>query len=142
MNSITEAMKKAGISVPLNRRIWLWLKDHPGKTSKEIALGLNSKLGNVSPTLTNLYRRGMVTMTKETLTHRSNAKGRKVISTYRAVGDKFELLPVKKTVKVNGPKITVATPKPKPVIKKKFSIDDLSVYEAKELYEQLKTIFA
>ena len=149
MNSITEAMKKVGISIPQIKRVWVWLKDHPEKTSKEIGLAIGLDPSIVSALLHNLKSRGMVTSRKEYNISSSFSKspGRNYITVYRTVGAEYELLPVKKTprpaaIKAEVLKVSAATPTPNPVVKKKFSIDDLSVYEAKELYEQLKTIFA
>lgn len=145
MNSITEAMKKVGIVVPLKKRVWLWLKDHPDKTCKEIYLALNVQQGHVSAELHDMFKRGMVTARKEVLPGLKRF-GERPVNVYRVTSKEYELLPVKKTprppvVKVEGPKVTVAVQEPNPVVKKKFSIDDLSVYEAKELYDQLKKIF-
>ena len=152
MNQITEAMKKAGIGVPLNKRIWLWLKDHPDKTSKEIAAALNVSRNNVSPTLSDMDKRGMVSYKKQYLSYNAGKPGRTYINVYRALGDEFEVLPKPKKPKVQAVKPasepkSLPAPAEKPMVersltsRRKISLDEMSVVEAKELYDQLKKIF-
>jgi len=136
MTVMTEAMKKAGVFIPLNKRVWIYLKDHPIKSIKDISLALKCEESKVRRALADLESRNMVYHTKEVSIHRKDMRGRKSINLYRSIGDEYKLLPVRKIEKPIAPKPIQVEVKPK-----KFTIDDLSVVEAKQLYEQLKEIF-
>ena len=42
-NALTTALVSAGFpAMPLNKRVWLWLRDNPGKTCREIS---DAKIG-------------------------------------------------------------------------------------------------
>ena len=106
MNSITQALKTAGAVIPpLNKRVWLWLKDHPGKSAKEIAIAIQAKHGDVSSTLGNLAKRRMVTVTQDLHLHRAQTLR------YTTCIREYELLPLPMTKKATPPPVQ---PKPRP----------------------------
>ena len=70
MTAMQAALQESGLELPtLRKRCWLWLKDHPGKTAKDVATALNAKLITVYQALLNLEKRGMVESKVE---HRAN----------------------------------------------------------------------
>ena len=91
MNNITHAFKTAGMRLPpLNKRIWLWLHDHAGKTYAEVATALNERPGNVSSQLGLMARRGMVSTSAS---ERRTSKGIRITTVYATAIKAFELLP-------------------------------------------------
>lgn len=65
MNQMTNAIKEAGIPIPpANKRIWLWVKDHPEKCSADIAKALGMKPSNVSALLGDMFKRDMLKIIK------------------------------------------------------------------------------
>lgn len=80
MSDMKNALASAGIKVPANKRIWLWLRDHPGKRAAEIHKATGIPIGTVSSQTAGMKARGMV---------RTDGTG-----TYHAVGAEFELLPL------------------------------------------------
>ena len=88
MNTITHAFKASGIKLPpLNKRVWLWLHDHPGKTAKEVAVAIGAKQGDVSSTMGNMVKRKMVR--REEQMRRGDATYR-----YTTCIREYELLPM------------------------------------------------
>jgi len=59
--TMTKALQEAGITVPQNKRIWLWLKDHPGKPTGDIAGALKIHIAGANAALRDMEARGMVT---------------------------------------------------------------------------------
>lgn len=61
MNSIKVAMNEAGIKLPpLKNRVFQWLKDHPDKTSMEVAIDMKEPRNNISSMLSSLANDGRV----------------------------------------------------------------------------------
>lgn len=97
MNAITSALHVAGVKLPpLNKRVWLWLHDHPGKTSKEVALALGQSHGSVSSALGNMVKRRMVQGTQQPNPRRNVSEWH-----YETCIKKFELLPLRKKAKAS-----------------------------------------
>ena len=157
MNAITTALVTAGIKIPpLNKRIWLWLNDHPGKTSEEVGLAINSPCTHVSSTLSNMEKRKMVTSTRS-VTYKSK-KGAQLVKHYKTAGFVFEVKPVPyqpKKKKVRPALAPVALAPVAPVIaptplfaaatlKKSLmeSLDDYKLGELRAVYAQLSRMFA
>lgn len=66
MNQIHAALQKSGVPLPtVGKRIWLWLKDHPEKTSGEIATALKLEKNNISSIISQLEKRGVFKKKKE-----------------------------------------------------------------------------
>ena len=60
MNQITQEFQKLGITVTVKKRIWMWLKDHPNKSAREIYKALNISEGVTYTSLNDLESRKMV----------------------------------------------------------------------------------
>lgn len=95
MNTMTNALQSAGVKLPpQNQRCWQWLKDNGPHTAKQIAAALKLPLGNVGQHLSNMYVRGMIERTRAN-DPRENTR----VMVYSAVGNTYELLPVKRQPK-------------------------------------------
>ena len=140
------ALAEAGVTIPLNKRVWTWLKDHPSKGSKETAKALNVAPSDVSATLSNMYQRGMVARAQRT---NNNTVGPHTEYEYTALGRTFQLLPRPAgkhqprpqvtPIPALAPVVTVASEPPKPTML--VNIDNMKVGEARALYTHLKAIF-
>jgi hypothetical protein len=144
---MTSAIKSAGFAVPANKRVWLWLKDHPGKTAGEIrrALGTGGNT-NIPGILNDMGSRGMVSVSL--IPRAKNVRmGRLMVNSYVALGAEFELLPRrKKGAPVVIAKHTASTPPPapeaeKPVAKFAINIENTTLHDARALYTQLAEFF-
>ena len=118
MTNMEQAMKKAGVKLPLMHRAWLMVKDHPGATSPRIAQLLKAKEADVSSTMSQLRRRKMVDFKMETVKGRMGiGTGTREVYTYSVPArmKEYELLPlaVPKS-KVKGPAPAGPTPSPAP----------------------------
>lgn len=141
MNSVALALKNSGIKLPtLSKRVWVWLKDHPGKNSAEVSAALSVPRGHVSPTLSSLEARGMVSYTQD-----FRGKGRAVKS-YSVIGKDYTLLPrlmKDSPCKTHATRVEIDAPiiriEPKPV--GKIGIEQLPLSEAWALYRKLKEFF-
>ena len=101
MNAITSALHLAGVKIPpINKRIWLWLHDHPGKTSKDVSVALGISHANTSSQLGNMVKRRMVQGTQQKHQFRNASEWH-----YETCLREFELLPLRK-----APKAFVAPP--------------------------------
>lgn len=148
MNTMTAAIKSAGLAVPINKRVWLWLKDHPNKTAGEIACALGiAREANVPGTLNDLASRGMVVSTIVPRAHNVR-RGPALVKAYSTRGAEFELLPRRKKTPTAPAKHFADTPVPKPapepekvVGKFAINVENMTLRDAKALYMQLKEIF-
>ena len=117
MNQITSALHNAGVKLPpLNKRIWLWLHDHPGKSSKEVAVALGVTHANASSQLGNMVKRRMVQGTQQKHPRRNVQEWH-----YETCLKKFELLPVRKAPKApiaKAPPLAFMPPVPVPEVPK------------------------
>lgn len=134
MNTITAALKNAGVAVPpLSKRIWLWLKDHPNKTSREICTALNASHSQVATLTNQMYKRGMLS--------KGSADG---VLNWKTCIPEYERLPLRK----EGAPIAKATSLtlPPPVApsmqtRYNFDIEKLTLEDARAIYTQLKKLF-
>lgn len=97
MTNMEQAMKKAGVKLPLMHRAWLMVKDHPGATSPRIAQLLKAKEADVSSTMSQLRRRKMVDFKMETVKGRMGiGTGTREVYTYSVPArmKEYELLPL------------------------------------------------
>jgi len=63
MNSITTALKSAGVPLPTTtQRAWQWVHDHPGATAAQVNTAI--KTAHSATLLNDLRLRGMVTSRK------------------------------------------------------------------------------
>lgn len=103
MNQMTTALREAGISMPVNQRIWQWLADHGEHSGRTIALALNAPVNNVSSLLKDLAERRMVTVRTD-----MDRSTNRLVMRYTAVPmEHYELLPKQKRDKQH-----TATPTP------------------------------
>lgn len=154
MTQMTQALKDAGVALPpMNRRIWQWLYDkHGGYTSAEPATALNLPPNTVAAILADMDTRGMVRAGASTRMTKTK-QGRRPKEWF-AVGNKFELLPVKQEFKVptlaqmrkqslgpvpaTVPTTTSQPAAPAPAINVE---DGMTLAEARALYLRLHKIF-
>lgn len=138
MTTLPKALKEAGVSIPVNRRIWQWLKDQGSHTSSEITKGLNITASSTSSILSQMVERKMVSADKKHSEH----SGRSV-TYYTAIGKSFVLLPSPKKQPERKNEVVVAGPVE--VLPKKSKVeeilDSLSVVDAFELYKRLDVMF-
>ena len=138
MTTLPKALKEAGIAIPVNRRIWQWLKDQGPHTSTEVAAALNITNASASSILSQLANRKMVTEDK-----RVSRLARRPVTYYGAIGKTFVLLPIIK-VKTQVKK-EVVVPVPIEVLPKKSKVEDildsLSVVDAYDLFQRLNMMF-
>lgn len=151
MTTMLLALKNAQLAVPLNKRIWLWLKDHPDKTCPELEKALGeSRSGHVSNALHDLICRGMISKRGVApRSHPTRRRGRQLINAYSALGAEFDLLPKRRT---DLPEViakhAASTPVPhappapeKPVGKFAIDIENMTLSEAHALYLKLQEFF-
>lgn len=96
--ALKQALSKAPsplVIKPLSERIWLYLKDHPGTTSKRLAIELRDSQGSISSMLSQLCRRKMLTWQTEPVKPYKGrgAKHRRVFFVDPKMGGVYELLP-------------------------------------------------
>jgi DNA-binding transcriptional MocR family regulator len=147
MTAMKLALQESGLELPsLRKRCWLWLKDHPGKTAKDVATALNVKLLTVYQALFNLEKRGMVESKTE---HRADY--RRGAKTYTVLGGPdYESPPLPKkprpapVAEFHSPEFKsqlekfekqLAAPRPK------VDIELLTLAEARDLYNRLREFF-
>lgn len=153
-NALTAALVSAGFqAMPLNKRVWLWLRDHPGKTCREIAVAIGSDDRAASVALLDLCLRKMAH--RRTVTRRLGRRGeaRKVFE-YETCISEYELLPLpakKESGKQAMP--TVASAMAAGLIKNSVAVaapdvahpaidvKRLPLGEALRLYGELKVVF-
>lgn len=142
MNIIKTALKEAGIKVPIKRRIWNWLRDHPNKTAREISTALNEKITHVRTELRDMTMRGMVKH-RPVLHKPYRGVGRKTVYEYMVTTAEFEILPY---AAYNAPSTStvdvVKSDEPvKPLVGGQLDVQSLPLAEARRIYEELKEIF-
>jgi DNA-binding CsgD family transcriptional regulator len=141
MNALTSALKDAGVALPpAGKRIWLWLKDHPGKTAKDIATALNIEASTSSSQLTKMEQRGMVAKVYSSV-YGDSLRWKTCIPEY-------DLLPIHKngiiakaTVTTLPPPIAPKAPSMGALPSYKFDMEKLTIEDARTLYLQLKKLF-
>lgn len=89
--TMEHALQKAGFATKSqSERIWLWLKDHPRKTSTEVAYAVHIDKKNVTSLLAQLRARKMVTSTIDYTRRKLNGRHP---TEWVTVGSEYELLP-------------------------------------------------
>lgn len=74
--TMTTALQEAGITLPVNRRIWMWLKDHPRLAAGDLAKTLGIDNQKASAGLDDLYRRSMVVRDSEMRRFKAGGKAK------------------------------------------------------------------
>lgn len=122
MNTMTHAIKQAGIALPpANKRIWLWLKDNPNKTTSAIASSIGIQQNNVATVCSDMAQRNMLQTTLVMMRVRVG-KGHveKTVlhySVHPKMRGEYELLPKakkEKGVKESPPVVKEKAPAPAP----------------------------
>lgn len=146
-NQIELAIKKAGMKIPpLNKRIWLWLKDHPCKTAREISVALGAPFGQVSTRLVKMKDRKMVDGRSDHA--RKPVRGRYVLE-YIALGTEYALAPTS-SLRPTTPTVHPGKCKCGPVTDVTHTtvhlttvrVPDMPLAKAFALYQELKGYFA
>lgn len=149
------AVREAGIAMPHNKRIWLWLKDKAPtpQTAAAIAAALKIKPNHVAAMCVDLEARGMVVRTMDRV--RLPGKGGTLVdrevsffTIASRVGEHYELLPKPhKAAPTRPPAPTAPVPQhaPPPAVPQEFSPENfvakLSLKQCKELFNYLNGIF-
>lgn len=139
MNNVSTALKTAGVKLPpLKKRIWLWLKDHPKKTYREIATALNVRETDCATQLGIMHNRGMLSKVRGAYIDSSAS-----INLWSIVYDEYELLPPR-TRALNPLDRPISTqlihPQPLPT-PRNIDVTSLKLSEARALYVELKKYF-
>ena len=150
------AIQKAGITLPMNQRIWMWLKDNPKKTNAQIAAALKEKDNNVATLCKDLLDRGMVTREFESRSGKAG-KGWTVrdvaLYTVNPKMQTYELWPKKTAPKApqkEAPKAALPLPvtmlepgefRAPPPWTPEVHCTGLSLGHCRQLYDYLQTIF-
>lgn len=141
MNIIKDALNTAGIKLPIKRRVWNWLRDHPNKTAREVATALNEKINIVQTELRDMSMRKMV-KGSITLHKPYRGTGRKSVYEYTVTTNEYELLPY---ATLNAPSQStvnvVKYERPAEPVNGEIDVDSLSIAEARRIYDRLKEIF-
>lgn len=142
---IVEAFAKAGVVMPKAERVWHYLKDNPAQTVREMERKLHLK--NLSGMMHYMVKAGIATQYKSV----ADVRAGRVPLVYSARGEKYvgEGLyppPKKKTPVMRefaAPQVSSFVPlTPTPVPDMTINLDNLTIAEARNLYHQLKKMFA
>ena len=89
MTAMETALRTAGVPVPSKmQRLWQWVKDHPGKTTRDVAAatGINHDVASIS--MRNMAKRG--SMRNELTVEFSPKAGHDVrVARFYALGDTY-----------------------------------------------------
>lgn len=147
MNSLPQALKAAGVKLPpIKQRIWLWLKDHPHKTARDLSVVMHLPVAQVCAQMLKMKQRGMVTARLEPA--RRPGMGRRSFE-YAAVGTTYELKHVSAGPTPNptihpgkGPSGPVVDVTNSTVHLTTVKVPDMPLARAYALYQELKGYFA
>lgn len=145
-----QAFKDANITVPLEKRVWLWVKDHKLSTRRNLEKALQLDRMAISFALQNLVRRGM--LEPHEVAAPPGQAGRQRIAAFAVPAGmhEYELLPLPKAPKatkapakwkaeVKVPAHTAAPPEP---AKRTLSgVDMENLQDAFKLYLELHKFF-
>jgi len=148
--ALSSALKHSQLKKsPQTKLIWLWLKDHPDKTSREISTALNIPNGSISSLLHTLVLRGMVTSTKS-----FDVRMHKSLMRFRTAANmpEYTWLPLPKKSPESKPSEKEATTSTavasqtlvveKPQDTVSTILSTLTLREAQVLYAELSKIFS
>jgi transcription initiation factor IIE alpha subunit len=138
--TMARALRKAGGGVPVNRRIWDWLKEKGPHTGSEVSSALNIPLAASSSIISQMKARGMVRVE----TKHSEHLGRNV-GYYAASGRVFEILPLQKNKerdKVEAVENLASNSIQMPKQTSDQILESLPVSQAFELYKKLDSMFS
>ena len=136
---IIQAFQKAGVKMTKAERIWRYLKDKPGRTLKQIEAELHMR--SINAPIHYMKKAGLLRV--EQGRHRAH-----IINLYYAKGTEFcsEGLYARssepKSVAPSAAQEPVVQAAPTPVSNQTLNLDNLTIAEARNLYLQLKKMFA
>ena len=157
MNSMTQAFTQAvaktaaanGVPVKMPTRmnvVWLWLKDHPNRTSPEVAKAVHIQEQQVYALIWQMLQRKM-------LARQRGSRMGKGVWEYTAVGKEYELLPMppKPNAAAEPPVATLDLSADEaaaldkmldiPPAPPKFDIEVYTLGELRAIHAQLKALF-
>ena len=157
MNSMTQAFSQAvaktaaanGVPVKMPTRmnvVWLWLKDHPNRTSPEVAKAVHIQEQQVYALIWQMLQRKM-------LARQRGSRMGKGVWEYTAVGKEYELLPMppKPNAAAEPPVATLDLSADEaaaldkmldiPPAPPKFDIEVYTLGELRAIHAQLKALF-
>ena len=145
MNTMTTALVNAGFPhMPLIKRTWMWIADHPGCTPADMTRALNSKNSLIGPAIQSMLDRRMVTRKSA---KRMTAHGLRNTYEYTVAMREYELLPLQhqrdeaaRPVAKQPEKAPVPVPVPAPQ-PQKIDATTLPVAEAYALWLDLSRFF-
>ena len=136
---MVQAFQKAGVKMTKAERIWRYLKDKPGRTVKQLEQNLHMK--SISSPIHYMHTGGLLRVEQD----RCNGR---ITNLYYAKGEEFysEGLYARsnkpKTAKTPAAPQPVMQAAPTPVSNQTPNLDNLTIAEARNLYLQLKKMFA
>lgn len=151
--TMENAMKEAGITIPQNKRIWTYLKDHPGSTGAAIAAALKIPANNVSTLCADMVKRGMLEQAEQRMrVPMGRGFGERYVLFYSVspkLRGEYELLPMPKKPKPPAQEqaevaenVTLPEKTPfVPVFNPEAFVQPLKLAEVKELYVYLRNFF-
>ena len=158
--AVVQAFEKAGVQVTMKRRLWAWLLDNPNRSAKEIAGAMGSNVDSVGVELRGMVARGMLEASTDprTVVGRHGRRGTRNIIVYSvppSMRQQYELLPVQKkgapVARKTAKTVTTMVPPPhlgalpaldnRPVFSPSTFVQDLTMREAKMVYDYLVRVF-
>ena len=139
MNNIAIALKAAGVKLPpQGQRIWQWLKDNGPHTLRDVASETKIGEATAQAAVTNMQHRGMLKSIK-----RTDVRGKRLNSTYEALGRTYELLPLKKAAAVTPQEKSevAAIAAPTPVFNPEEFLGNLTLGQIRIVRGYLKGMF-
>lgn len=153
MNSMTQAFTQAvaktaainGVPVKMPTRmnvVWLWLKDHPNRTSPEVAKAVHIQEQQVYALIWQMLQRKM-------LARQRGSRMGKGVWEYTAVGKEYELLPMPAKPTAAAETLHFAADEAAaldkmldiPPAPPKFDIEVYTLGELRAIHAQLKALF-
>lgn len=138
---MVQAFQKAGVKMTKAERIWRYLKDKPRRTVKQLEQDLHMK--SISSPIHYMHAGGLLRVEQD----RYNGR---IINLYYAKGEEFYSEGL--YAKSNKPKAAKTPVAPEPVMQvvsgpvpvsnQTLNLDNLTIAEARNLYLQLKKMFA
>lgn len=161
---MTEALREAGIYMPQNKRIWMWVKDRPNYTASEIGAALKIAGAAVAGYLRDMEKRKMVKSVPASRRLPGGGRGKRGHMVDRLVDtwtvnpkmEEFELwpLPAKPKEKKDPRPVAEApaqaalvkqdvpaAPKPSPTWTPEAAVESFSLAQCRELFNYLHKIF-
>lgn len=155
---MTDAMRAAGLTLPLNRRVWMWLKDHPKLAAADVAKVLTIDVAAATGALDDLRSRDMVMRDTEMRRFKAGGKAKHVTTIERPVyvytinpkmKGVWELWPKlakkdkdrKPVADAPAPAALVKPAAPAPAWTPETAVEKLTLTQCRELFNYLHKVF-